>query len=114
MKTELTTQWEHTEKASEKIEGLGKKNTDLEKERGPLQTGIEELEQKLRDMDGEWNEGENSKKPILLQRADDLGSRILPVFGTHSGFPGYRVKHTNVSDPWFGILPFSVPCLLLT
>jgi len=61
LKAELTAQWEHTEKASEKIESLGKKNAALEKERGTLQSGIEELEQKLHHMDGEWNESENKK-----------------------------------------------------
>ena len=61
LKAELTAQWEHTEKASEKLQGLEKKNADLEKERGTLQSGVEELEQKLRHMDEEWNESENKK-----------------------------------------------------
>ncbi|KAF5376080.1 hypothetical protein D9615_007716 [Tricholomella constricta] len=64
LKAELSAQWEHTEKASEKIEALEAQVLDLEKERDTLKADMEELQQKMANMDTEWNESENKKAEL--------------------------------------------------
>ncbi|KAH9987762.1 seven-hairpin glycosidase [Russula compacta] len=45
-----------------------------------------------------------SHDPILLARADDLGTALLPVFDTPSGLPTYSVNTVSgsVSEGWVG------------
>ncbi|KAI9460740.1 seven-hairpin glycosidase [Russula earlei] len=45
-----------------------------------------------------------SQDPILLTRADDLGTALLPVFGTPSGLPTFSVNTVSgkVATGWIG------------
>lgn len=64
LKAELEAQWEHTEKATEKIENLGKQLDEVKKERDELKLGVEELEQRTTNMEVEWNESENKRAEL--------------------------------------------------
>ncbi|KAF8064059.1 hypothetical protein FPV67DRAFT_200335 [Lyophyllum atratum] len=64
LKAELNAQWEHTEKATGRIEALESQVMDLKKERDALRGDIEELEEKIVNMDADWNESETRKAEL--------------------------------------------------
>ncbi|RDB23432.1 Calcium-binding and coiled-coil domain-containing protein 1 [Hypsizygus marmoreus] len=64
LKAELNAQWEHTEKATEKIEGLEKAVLELQNQRDALKRDLEELEHRGANMDAEWNETEAKKAEL--------------------------------------------------
>jgi mannosyl-oligosaccharide alpha-1,2-mannosidase len=45
-----------------------------------------------------------SRDPILLSRADDLGTALLPAFNTTSGIPAFSVNTVNgrIAQGWNG------------
>ncbi|CAA7262659.1 unnamed protein product [Cyclocybe aegerita] len=64
LKAELEAQWEHTEKAGEKMEILEREKADLEAERDALKADVQEYEVRTSNMEVEWNESENKKNEL--------------------------------------------------
>ncbi|KIY48507.1 hypothetical protein FISHEDRAFT_43031 [Fistulina hepatica ATCC 64428] len=64
LKTELETQWTNTEKATEKLTAMAQQVIDLQDERDALRTAVQELEQKITEMELGWNEIENRRTEL--------------------------------------------------
>ena len=64
LKLELEAQWEHTEKATEKIETLKGGRGELEQERDALKGDVEELQERMGNLEIEWNESENRRAEL--------------------------------------------------
>ncbi|PPQ70922.1 hypothetical protein CVT25_004766 [Psilocybe cyanescens] len=64
LKTELEAQWEHTEKATDKILLLEREKTELGEERDAARADFSELEAKVSNMEVEWNESENKRNEL--------------------------------------------------
>ncbi|KAJ7756215.1 hypothetical protein B0H16DRAFT_1674764 [Mycena metata] len=61
IKSELEAQWDHTEKAGEKLEAAEADKEALERERDALHTKVAELEEKIDEIDAEFIESENKQ-----------------------------------------------------
>lgn len=61
LKAELEAQWEHTEKATEKIQALEGEKSELEAERDALRHDVEELEERMANFEVEWTDTENKR-----------------------------------------------------
>ena len=64
LKAELEAQWEHTEKATDKIIVLEREKNELVTDRDALKAELQELEARTSNMELEWNENENKKNEI--------------------------------------------------
>ncbi|KDR78350.1 hypothetical protein GALMADRAFT_1315287, partial [Galerina marginata CBS 339.88] len=64
LKTELEAQWEHTEKATDKILSLEREKAEAVADRDAVKTDLEELELKTSNMEMEWNESQNKKDEL--------------------------------------------------
>ncbi|PPQ66147.1 hypothetical protein CVT26_010870 [Gymnopilus dilepis] len=64
LKAELEAQWEHTEKATDKILVLEREKTEVVSERDSAKTDLEEMGHKLSNMETEWNEAQNKREEI--------------------------------------------------
>lgn len=61
LKAELEAQWEHTEKASDKMDALRKEREEVEQERDALKADLAEMETRMSNLETEWNESENKR-----------------------------------------------------
>ncbi|KAJ7938343.1 hypothetical protein B0H13DRAFT_1139546 [Mycena leptocephala] len=61
LKSELEAQWDHTEKGAEKVAAAEAAKRAAETERDTLQVKINELEEKMTEMDAEYVESENKQ-----------------------------------------------------
>ncbi|KAJ7042789.1 hypothetical protein C8F04DRAFT_54305 [Mycena alexandri] len=61
IKSELEAQWDHTEKAGEKLEAAEADKEALERERDALHTKVAELEERIDEIDAEFIESENKQ-----------------------------------------------------
>ncbi|KAF4612113.1 hypothetical protein D9613_003841 [Agrocybe pediades] len=78
LKAELEAQWEHTEKATDKIILLEREKTEALAERDALKADLQELEARTSAMEAEWNESENKKNEVEaeLQEVWDLKDNL--------------------------------------
>uniref|UniRef100_A0A8H7XXY7 Uncharacterized protein n=1 Tax=Psilocybe cubensis TaxID=181762 RepID=A0A8H7XXY7_PSICU len=64
LKNELEAQWEHTEKATDKILLLEREKVELADERDAAKADLAELEVRITNMEVEWNESENKRNEL--------------------------------------------------
>ncbi|KAG6911060.1 hypothetical protein DXG01_004575 [Tephrocybe rancida] len=70
LKAELDAQWEHTEKASEKVKAIEEKCAGLEEERDALHRDIDELNQRIATLDTERQDNEGRKAELESEVQD--------------------------------------------
>ncbi|KAF8901009.1 hypothetical protein CPB84DRAFT_994909 [Gymnopilus junonius] len=67
LKSELEAQWEHTEKATDKILVLEREKTEAIADRDAAKADLEEMEGKVSNMELEWNEVQNKRDEVEVE-----------------------------------------------